>query len=267
MIFIQNLGLIVTNKCNIDCKHCSRGCKNNNDMKKEVIDKVLEECKYIGNLCLLGGEITLSTEILEYLFNKIIENRIIVQEMTTVINGTNYSEEFLRLLDYLNNYIESYMNKGSSNTTFTLSLDKYHLEEIKRLNMEDSYKESMRRYSSSIHFYGYQILKPNKKLLREGNAALLDKNITVPLRHSNYYVTYAGKEKLCNVGPIVCINTNGIYTECDASIKSQEDVFNYGNVLDTSIEEFAKTYGKVVRPFMWNIKTNLETKKYQSYNK
>ena len=82
-----------------------------------------------------------------------------------------------------------------------------------------------------------------------------------------YYVAYAGKSKLCNIGPIVTINPDGIFTECDSSIEHQETIFNYGNVLDTDVEEFAKSHGKVLRPMMWNIRANLETRKYQTFNK
>lgn len=266
-IYVQNLGLILTNKCNLDCKHCSRGCKNNKDMKKEVIDKVLSECRYITNLALLGGEVTLSCEILEYLINYIVDNHIIVEELTTIINGTNYSDKFIELLDYLEEYIKSYNDNKNCNTTYTISVDDYHLDEIERLSLQEQFKESVTKYSQSIHFYGFQYLKANKKLFRQGNAEKLSSKITIPLRKMKYYITYAGNPKLCNVGPLVTINTDGIYTECDASIINQETIYNYGNVLDMDVEQFVLKYGKKVRPNMWNIKANLETRKYQNYNK
>lgn len=262
-IYIQNLGLILTNKCNLDCKHCTRGCKNDKDMRRDVIDKIFRECRYLSNLELLGGEVTLSCDTLEYLINYIVDHNIILDGLTTSINGTNYSERFLELLDYLEEYIKSYNASDKCATTFTISVNNYRTQEIDRLGLEEQYKESVRKYFNNPHFYGFQISKQNKKLYREGNALKLSSELTMPLIKSNYYVTYSGKSKLCNIGPLVTINPDGIYTECGASISNQETIYNYGNVLDTDIEQFTLKYGKKVSPNKWNV----QTKKYQTYVK
>ena len=41
-IYIQNLGMIITNKCNLNCDHCLRGEKcDNKSMSDEIIKKTL----------------------------------------------------------------------------------------------------------------------------------------------------------------------------------------------------------------------------------
>jgi MoaA/NifB/PqqE/SkfB family radical SAM enzyme len=105
-VYIQNLGMIITNKCNLNCSHCLRGCKNNKDMSKGVIEATLNQIVGIGNLCICGGEPTLALDVLEYIFSYIIDNRIFLNQVLITINGTNYSLEFLRLLNYIGDYIK-----------------------------------------------------------------------------------------------------------------------------------------------------------------
>ena len=60
--YIQNLALIITNKCNLNCSHCLRGEKNDNCMSDRVIEATLDQVKSIGNLAINGGEPTLSLD-------------------------------------------------------------------------------------------------------------------------------------------------------------------------------------------------------------
>ena len=270
----QNLALIITNKCNLDCAHCCRGCKDKKDMSKEVIDKVLSQVAIAGNLAICGGEATLAIPTLEYLVNAIMKNKIIVEELTLTINGTNYSKELLDILSEMNNYIKRYIKKNESSATFTISYDEYHLKEIKRLDILNQYLENIKKYENSIHFYGFQVLKKNKKLYREGNACLLDEKITVPLRPMGYFVTYASNNRkfdmengLCNIGPLVTINTDGIVTEADSSIDKQNTIYNYGNIFEESIEEIILKKAKVLKPKSWYKSCCRESKKYKNYNK
>ena len=88
------------------------------------------------------------------------------------------------------------------------------------------------------------------------------------------YLTYVNNNKLdqenglCNIGPAVAINVNGTITECDASIKHQETIYNYGNILTDSIEEvFIKRHAKILTPQKWNKATIKAINKYQTYNR
>lgn len=274
-IGIQNLGLIITNRCNLNCSHCLRGCKNNNDMTKEVIDATLSQIKIIGNLCLCGGEITFATNTLSYLFESIIKNHIFIEEVTAVINGTNYNEDFLKLLDNINEYISKLTNNNNvSHATFSISKDNFHFNEIIRLNILKQFAENIIKYQESKHYIGRQILLPDLKLFREGNAEYLDKKITIKLRPMKTYATYVGKDNtfdkkngLLYFGPLVTINTEGIITECDSSLEHMQKKYNYGNVLDTPLEKILLKRSRILKPDICQKKWNDETIKYQSYNK
>lgn len=187
--------------------------------------------------------------------------------ITLVINGTIYSEEFLRLLDYIEGYI-NYKNLEQVLSTFAISWDKFHYNEAERLGIVKEYLENIERYKQSKYYYGLQRL--TGKLFREGNAEFLDPYLTKKLNPMIPHITYVGNKArfdkengLCNIGPIITINVNGTITECDASIEHQETLYNYGNVLTDSIENIYLKKGILIqKPKKWIKKIGQEMKRY-----
>ena len=272
-ICFQNLGLMVTNKCNLDCKHCCRGCKNNKDMSKEVIDTVLDQTTLIGNLAICGGEVTLAVPTLEYIITQIIDKHILIDQLTFVTNGTIYSKELLELLDELDKYIKHFSTEEEIPSTFKVSCDKYHIEEMNRLELMERHIVNVERYKTSKHFAGFQLLNPEVKLFREGNACNLDKKLTVPLYQMKYIVTYVLENSVMDkengmfyVGPLVTINQDGILTECDSSIENQKAIYNYGNVFDRDLKETILQKAKVIKQKDWWKACCKESNKYENYN-
>lgn len=267
--YIQNLALNVTDNCNLECSHCLRGDRCNRNMSDEVIEATLSQIKGAGNIAINGGEPTLALDRIEKIINYIIDNNIYLDEFTTTINGTIYSEELLRLLGEIDKYIPN----DETSAAFAISLDNYHLEELKRLNLLEEFKENVIKYNESKYFYGLRDIYA--KLFREGRATELDNFLTVPLRPMKSYITYAGKNKqfdrengLCNIGPIIAIGTNGNITECDASLEHQNTIYNYGNVLNESIEENTLRRGILLtKPKKMERIANKELKRYSKYNK
>lgn len=267
--YIQNLALIVTNKCNLNCSHCLRGAKNNNCMSDSVIEATLDQVHGVGNLAINGGEPTLAIDRLEKIISDVIEKHILIDEFTITINGTIYSKQLLELLDEINRYIGS----DDINALLAISLDRYHLDEITKLGMQKEFLENLKRYQESKYFYGYRDTK--QKLFKEGYATNLDEKLIVPLRPIKPLITYVGKTKkfdrdngLCNIGPLVTINPDGIITECDASIENQEKLYNYGNVLTNSIEDVILEKGELVlKPKKFERTSNRALKKYWTYNR
>jgi len=269
-IVTPNLGLIITEKCNMNCKHCLQGQCSNKVMNDNIIENALDQFKYIENLTICGGEPTLSLDRIEKVFSYIIENKILVYRVQTIINGTIYSEEFLRLL----NQMESYLNPKSTatKTIFAISYDKYHKEELERLKLLEQYLENVKKYTQSKYFCRFQTL--GNKVFREGNAEKLDLNQTVPMTPMPAIMTYVGKryignwckfdkEKgLCHIGPSITINPDGIVTECDASNEHQITLYNYGNILTESIEDITLRRAKILKPHQFNSKVNREIIKY-----
>lgn len=272
-IAVQNLAMIITSDCNLNCGHCLRGTKCSSKMKDEVISATLDQILMIGNLCICGGEPLLALDVLEKIFNYIIDHKIMVDEVSLVTNGTIYSTEFLLLLKEIDDYISLYQ-KTECSVHFNISEDQYHKAERRRLNLEKKYIENCLKYQESKYFNTFNTLDPKLKLFREGNAVNLDSSLTVPLKQTRYILTYAGSPKkqdlengFCNIGPLVAINQEGIMTECDGSEINQHTIYNYGNVLNTSIEYIALMYGKVVKPSKWNRETKKAILKRLTYNK
>ena len=266
-VYIQNLGMIVTNNCPLNCRHCLRGYSFDKNMSKKIIEATLNQTIAIGNLCICGGEPTSAIDTIETIFNYIVDHKIIVSQISITINGTNYDASFIKLLDYINNYIPN------NNIILTISYDKYHMQELERLNMKKAYFENIRRYSETRYFYGLRQLNKNLKLFREGNAETLDRTLTIDLKPIDIIVTYIGKSQkfdrngLCNIGPLMAVNPEGIITEENASIEHQQTLYNYGNVLTDTFEEVALKRGKIVKPKKWEKETSKIIKKYITYNR
>ena len=74
-LYIQNLGLIITEQCNLKCMHCMRGVATSKNMKEEVIEQ-LNQIDSIGNLTVCGGEPTLALPTLEKVLTFIVDNHI-----------------------------------------------------------------------------------------------------------------------------------------------------------------------------------------------
>lgn len=271
-IYVDSLAMIVTDRCNMDCAHCLRGCKRNLDMSDEVIEATLDQTRSIGNLAINGGEPLLVLDKIEKIINYVVEKHIKLREFTITLNGTIYSEKLLELLDYINDYI----GDEGINSLLAISLDSYHLDEVSRLGIVNEFNENLRRYSESKHFFGWR--NTDKKLFREGNAVNFDEKDTVPIRPMKPVITYMNIDNqrkfdlehgvFC-VGPIVAISPGGIITECDASIEHQETIFNYGNVLEDTIKEstLRREHTLVLKPRKFQKEVFKEYKRYQTYDK
>lgn len=263
-LYIQNLGLIITDRCNLKCKHCLRGGSFSKDMSNEVIAATLDQVNFINTLCICGGEVTLAIPTLEKVLTYVVDNRIPLECVSATINGTVYSEELLRLFDYVEEYISS-LHGGKDNVIFGISKDVFHEDEVLRLGMKEQFVDNLKKYINSPYFYGFREI--DRKLFREGRAVFLDESLTVPLRPYPVVYSYLQKKKVCAVGPLITINTDGIITECDASIENQEKLYNYGNVLDASLEDICTKIGTEVHPLLWYRKTEKILKKQWSYEK
>ena len=57
-LYVQNLGVIVTERCNLNCAHCLRGNCTNKVMSDEVIQVTLSQIVGIRALAICGVELT-----------------------------------------------------------------------------------------------------------------------------------------------------------------------------------------------------------------
>ena len=69
-MYVQDLILEVTRRCNMACEHCLRGDAQNMDMSTEVVDQILEHCDRIGAVTFSGGEPSLNIPLIRYFGQK-----------------------------------------------------------------------------------------------------------------------------------------------------------------------------------------------------
>lgn len=238
--YIQNLAMIVTDSCNLNCAHCINGPHKKNFMSNEVIERTLNQIKGVDNISITGGEPTLALTQIEKIISYGIKNNIKLNQFTITTNAIIYSSYLLELLKEINKYI----GDKEISAFLAISFDKYHYDEIKKRNLEELFDENIRKYQESKYFYMFR--NPNT-FYKEGNAEEINEEIFVPMEPIETIMTYINnywklrlfdkKNGVCCIGPVVAINPKGTITDCDASIIHQETIYNYGNVLTDTIEE------------------------------
>lgn len=87
-LHIHRLSFEMTRQCNLACAHCARGEAQDAIIKREYIDRVLDQIDYVQHLTLTGGEPSLYPDLIEYVVNGIIERGIRVRFFDITINGT-----------------------------------------------------------------------------------------------------------------------------------------------------------------------------------
>lgn len=70
-LYVHDLVLEVTRRCNMCCAHCMRGDAQALDMNKDVIDRVIDMVDEIGCVVFTGGEPTLNLEIIRYFYDEL----------------------------------------------------------------------------------------------------------------------------------------------------------------------------------------------------
>ena len=129
-LYLYSLDLEITRKCNLKCEHCFRGEAQDLTMSEQVIDAVLNQIQGFAKINLTGGEPMLVPEKVEYIVDKIIENRIKIFGFGAVVNGTIQDE---RAISFINscNKLASYINEHTITgthimITIEISDDDFH---------------------------------------------------------------------------------------------------------------------------------------------
>lgn len=111
-LHLYYLELEITRKCNLKCKHCCRGEAQDLTISEQVIDTVLDQIHGAAIINLTGGEPMLVPERVEYIVDKIIENRIKVFGFGAVVNGTIQDKRAISFINSLNK-IASYIDENT----------------------------------------------------------------------------------------------------------------------------------------------------------
>lgn len=131
-LHVYNLILEVTRRCNMSCPHCLRGEPENKDMQPDTINAVLANIASINTISFTGGEPTLNPEAIRHTLDTVKRNKIPIQNIFIAINGSQVTDEFLKICDDWHSYcITSSYNPPED--TYGLDLEKWQ----KRFTHED----------------------------------------------------------------------------------------------------------------------------------
>lgn len=106
-IHYSKLQIEITRLCNQVCKFCCRGKAQDLNQSIDNIDALFDnnDIRYIDVLMFSGGEPTLNGKLVDYVADKVIQKEILVNRFLTSINGLSYSEDLVRGLSKLRDYI------------------------------------------------------------------------------------------------------------------------------------------------------------------
>ena len=244
-IHIQNLALEITSKCNLECRKCINKKTNNIIMSNEIIEATFNQIYRINALHIYGGEPTLTLDTILNIFKTIVYNHIILEQVVVSINGSNYSYDFLRMLDYISLYMQC--SNIKPDVKFNILRDRHHKKTMRELGIYKEALENVKKYMQSNYFNQF-----------EKEPSIITKSSIYPdlyVTYMNKYKLYDQKNGICSIGPLITINPNGIITEAYPSIEEQEILYNYGNILFDSIEDVALKRAKIIKPISWYFET------------
>lgn len=94
-IYISELVIETTRRCNMACYHCLRGESEDIDQRKEHIDDLLDQVDNIGNVTFSGGEPSLNVPIIQYFLDACIKRQIDINIFYIATNGFSIQEDFI----------------------------------------------------------------------------------------------------------------------------------------------------------------------------
>lgn len=239
-IIVQDTYIEVTRRCNTVCKHCQRGPKENIDLSKEDVDTFLGNFMYIKHLSLGGGEPTLNPDIIEYIVDKIIERRIVVEYFGMVTNGQVFDERianaFNRIYEYSENLFKwKKTNNGDKNKHVVIgfSTDSFH-------KPNEEVRELYRKHCPKIFLINHTV--SDEDIIKTGFATF-GKEFTYTLRTPFYRAVLLNNIPCLHILRSINISANGfINTYADGTYRDH-DKYNFGHVSEFSIIQFLINYG------------------------
>ncbi len=244
-LIINNLALVLTERCNFNCQHCMRGGSISKDMSNEVMNNALNQIFMVENLSICGGEPLIDYELLKMLIQNIINSNIIINEYSLTTNGTFYTKETEQLFDVLDEYVKQFgkyfygrENKNACGS-IALSLDYYHREQLMKIydtnpELFNEYCSNITRLVNSKYFTCFRDLNG---IFNVGNATGLDEK-KIELQPLPTY--YFQKNNYLYYGPLLTILTDGTISECDGEFALLKEYYNYGNINNDELESIIR---------------------------
>ena len=243
-MYIDNLILEVTRKCNLRCAHCLRGNPQRVTMSNEVLHAVMSHVDYVSSVLFTGGEPSLATEVIENFIDICNWRKVSFGGFYVITNGKAHNglSRFMKACDRL-----YFMADEQEICGVVVSQDQYHkaLRDVQwhRYEMKD---EDGRPYGEFPPYFDAKGRDhPIEFAFDEGRAHENQLGYK-PAHNQEPWGIYDRDDGSIGVneehGGQVYIAANGNVTSaCDMSFK-RIDKEAKGNVLITPLPEIIKSF-------------------------
>ena len=217
-MYIHELVIEVTRRCNIQCAHCLRGHAQAKDIDNVTIDKMLDGITSIGTITFTGGEPSLAVDRIRYIVKQIKRHRISVNSFYVVTNGVKASVPLMLILVELYAYCSG--EKSARGEYFggglAMSQDQYHRE------LSYDYTDALELYGALTFFKPDERKEDIEFPFDEGMARLNgigDRTVDInPIAGEIY-----DGELHTNEGAVYINALGDVIPSCDMSYESQEE--------------------------------------------
>jgi MoaA/NifB/PqqE/SkfB family radical SAM enzyme len=224
-MYIDELVLEITRRCNIECRHCLRGKAQSRNMSFETIRQTLKGVSSIGNITFTGGEPCLAVDRIRYFTDYVRGWNIDVNNFYVITNGKIASTSLKDALIKL-----SWLCQGEGNS-LQISQDQFHKE------LGYSQWPAKELYDDLPFFYGDARQTRIEWPIDEGLA--FSNGLGVRSPNINHPVI---NPEIKGVEGTVYVNVNGdVIPCCDMSYANQE-LEKIGSVYDKPIFDIVKQY-------------------------
>lgn len=243
-MYVNNLVLEVTRRCNLKCGHCMRGSAQCVDMSNQVLFKTFYQISSVGCLTITGGEPFMKPEIIENIFQEIMRQGVRVDYFYIVTNAAS-TRNRIRVLEALHRLYQ--WCEEPEMCVLTYSGDQYHryVRGEPKLNHFDGYlvEEFGERYWKDVEFFDGSKGDDIREPINEGRAAQTQVGRREPEKQVPWDVSmYDGEMNLQGDSEMVIIAANGnIGSCCNMSFK-RFDAEARGNILTDSLEEVVRGF-------------------------
>ena len=127
-LYIKNLSIEITRRCNMSCAHCMRGDAEHVDIPLKHISTLLRHVRHIQHFNITGGEPSLNVRAIRHILNRVRAYGITVNNFYIVTNGSaaSRSSEFIEACAALYGYQEEKEQGAYSGHMLEMSDDRFH---------------------------------------------------------------------------------------------------------------------------------------------
>lgn len=234
---LQSLAIEITRKCNYNCVHCGKGQAQNLTISKEIIDKMLSQISECEEIYLLGGEVLLELDSIEYLISEIKKRGINTNFIQLTTNGSILDSKIITIAKIFNDKYKRMFN-------IRISKDKYH--DIEQSEKAYNYYSSLIDEQNNKNII-IQYANPSGRVIYSGNSTDLYKNdlhllndsfISYP-ENKTHQIRIENNKVFCT---LELLANGNICTLCDVVDYQTEDELSIGNLCNTPLKSIIKKH-------------------------